>query len=106
MSNIGKHLVALSGGGYVYYRGVILSETDKSYMVSPKYGRPRRMLKGKSDILLPSGADPDVCEAAYLKAFKEGEAECRRLEEEARNARHQQREVAIAAMRKVAGEES
>lgn len=100
MSNIGKHLIDAGFYGNAYYRGVVQSETDKSYVVmAPGTSVGRRVFKNSTDILLPTEADIDRAIRWYGERWREFRDSIEGAEATLKEAKRQRAEAALEALK-------
>ena len=100
MSNIGKHLIDVTYYGSAWYRGVIQSETDKSYVTMvPGSDVGRRVFKSKSDVILPEDADIDRARRWFSDRWKEFDGPVSGAEAALAEAKRQRAEAALEALK-------
>ena len=96
--NVGKHLIEISYGAY-YYRGTVVSETDKYFMLSPGGGaRVRRAMKGATLVLIGAERDPREAIKAYERVYRSFTDEIKSAEAALSEVRQRRRAATIAAL--------
>jgi hypothetical protein len=98
--SIGKHLIEITNWGTPWYKGVIQSETDGSYVAMiPGTTVGRRVFKKTQFILLPENADIDRALRWYQERWKEFSGPVSGAEATLTEAKRQRAEAALEALK-------
>lgn len=91
--NVGMHLFEIRHT-WAWYRGVVLKETDQTWMTSKG-----RKIKGKSDVLVSGVVNPKKAEEAFAAAIRRHEGAVKEAQDALASAQHEQRLAAIRALK-------
>lgn len=99
-TNIAKLLVETTTYGSAHYRGVIQSETDKTFVVMPAgCDVGRRVVKDSRLVILPAGSDIEQAIRWFAKRYSSFRQEVLDAETVLADAKRRRSEAALEALK-------